>query len=324
MKIYKIYKIAAPTPYDSSIIDRYLSNPMLIPLSDPFVLTAITILRDMGVRGVNDAASFTSFSGGAAGTYGSVPFANGLAYIDTFYRARSGINSEIDKVLGRLITIGGHIVNTNIGTPSGFPYSAAMKNALTSIYNYFGGKGFETTRTEQYPMFTKLLQRFSIKISSSATAAGDMALATAISGEALLEPTRLVSVIKLEKTQSQMFDTANELIDGIFKKHDGKYITENFNVVKETLMRYFGFISAEQRRDVEKARKEKEFMGGSSSSVAPVTTPPAPPGGTPPPLNPSVATPYKPTRDQWLNSGFITALMVFFNQYRNRLSKLPS
>lgn len=331
----KIYKIAGST-YRSATVDKFLSSPGSVtpPVDDYNIIGAFQILKDMGERGIRDAAEFDIFSSSAetgfpstlAGSY--TTYHMGLAYIDMFFRDRSGY-PEIDQVLKGLIVYGGPVVNdfmARAGIPSGVAYNSAIQGHLKSILIHFGSDtGFSTTRKEQYPMFQKLYQEFNNNISSAASSTGNTALVMAIAGEALLQPVKLAKAVRLTKAQPLMFTIANRLVDNVMQKHLlGKYDSENFQVVKETLMGHFGVITAEQTKQVEKERKEKEMLGGSSESVAPVTIPGTPGSGDPVPPHPSVSTPYDVSDNQWLNPGFLTSLAVFFNLYRNRLAKLPS
>ena len=314
----RIYKIAvAAHPYGSLIVNKLAPNILSSKWNNLEAMKSILLLKKFGDAGISSYSDWKSFD--AATRIDPVLGKNYdlyRQYIVAFGDA-SDANPEIKAVLGSLLTKALPYVREGLAADSEVVYGDKEREDFKSVLRYYGKYG-ATTRTEQYPMFLTLFKEFSRQISSAASKSNP-ALATAVTGEALLNPSAMAKVAKLSKPEPEMFKISNELIDDIFSdKHDASYGRENFEIVKETLMKHFGLLTVEQRSVVEKQRRKDEFSGSSSTSAAPTSS-----GGSPVPSSPSVVRPYTPEDNQWLKPGFLTSITIFFNQYNGRLLKLP-
>lgn len=301
----------------SSVLDSFISGAATTKaaLSDDNLWDALVLLKSIdeyhatrvmgGVAGITDPASLNAYIGSLR--LATAP--TSLSYLSAIYRSITipVVRTLFNPFIGLLA-----IASATAGAAP----IADLTTKCGTIINY-GSNLLYGTRAQQYPMFEKLFEWFKNKIKTEASSVNP-ALATAVAGGALLDYKSLFAAAgkNLGKPQSAMYTISNTIIDDIMRKRfdPTRYLNQNIEIIKEKFMYTFGDIKEDQRKQIEKERKEEELAGSLPSSVAP---------GAARPLSIEERKPFAVTNKEWLSPYFLTSLLVFFIQYRNKVGSLP-
>ena len=316
----RIFRIAAKSSRNS-VVMAFLNGGGTF--FDPIFKSTIDVLIDMENalptpprNDVEAAKFFTSGAGYFVGNDKVIAYIvaiNALMVSDTNVQAAFGywrhlIKHTSDAQGARRIT------------SAGIPLSANAIRDITSIVSLSGG--YQSTQKLQYPMFSELLKEFTRKIAAAANATNPT-LASSVMGNGLLDIRKLTTALdgKMMKPSSDMYAVSKRLIDSIMNgKYDvAKFAAQNFQLVKEGLMKPFGVLgknTMEQETDIMRKRKEEELNRMDPSKIDP--SKPIPP--------PAMATEemhqYNVDDAQWTSPVFLAAINAFFTTYYQEIAKL--
>jgi len=303
----KIYKIAAET-----ILEQCLRSSGLIapPPSTPDFLMYMSALNEAGKNGItryNDPRGFVDFINNTIALNPSFKGKeNNIAIVLGGLASLLGSDPEqyLLSPYSRAISIASGV--TTFGSPN---LPSTMQNDIIAVINTFGTGMIATTKVQQYPMFNTLYRKFNREIANVASASGNAALAGALSSGGLLNGRALYAAANLPDAVPSMGSDSEQIINEIFRSYsDLKYTDRNFNEIRETMMNYYGIMSAEDVRKVKEEREEEEKNRlTTATTTLPVT----------------MAKPFNPTGLQMIDGTFLTAMHVFFAMYYQKYNALP-
>jgi hypothetical protein len=327
MNIYRIAASYASGPLTAYFDHGKVPDPSLGAI-DPQLHSILLLLHQLGKHSVVNKTQYDI----AAGVAPTDPILKvvwtNMKYIHSLAAYNTVATKDGRKVLANYSAIINFLTaeHLTLSTPFTIAPLPVANPAILTTFKALAALGEEatSTRTLQYPMFLAIFKEFTSEVQAAATAVGNTALQSAVSGNGLLDINKLYNAVKLGKPQPDMMNVAKKIQDDIIsnpKRYnitDANAIALNCEIIKTQFMSRFGIIGADKRQELEQNRRKVE----TDDMTDPTKIDPASTSSTTT-LPPELQKPLHPDETHLTNPKFLTCLYAFFSSYYTRLKQMP-